>query len=233
MNTISLNPSAIARTLAAVAVLLVLASVAGQFSRFVLGHDDLCGLVDLFYIDEEENLPTYFSVLLILFAALLLAVIAILNGKQGKPHVFNWAILSFGFLYMAFDEAFQVHERLVIPVRTLLGDGHLGIFYFAWVIPGIILVLILGLLYLRFVLHLPPTTKLRFLIAAALYIGGVIGAELIGGRYVELHGDRNWTYSLIATVEESLEMAGLIFFNWALLKYCAEHFKEMQCRFET
>ena len=233
INQISLNPSAIARIVGAVAFLLVLASIGGQFSKFVLGHDYLKGFVPLFYIDEERNIPTYFSVLLMLFSALLLAAIAVLNGKQRIHHVSKWAILSFGFLFMAFDEAFLVHERLISPVRTLLGNSNLRVFYFAWVIPGIPLVLVLGLFFLRFLLHLPATARLRFLMAATLYIGGAIGLELIGGRYAELHGTQNWTYSMIVTVEESLEMAGLIVFIWALLKYCADNYKVVQFRFEA
>jgi hypothetical protein len=114
---------------------------------------------------------------------------------------------------MAYDEAFQVHERLNIPVG-MHSDGSLGVFYFPWVIPGIALVFVLGLHFLRFWLHLPVATRLRFLMAATFYIGGAIGVELIGSRHAELHGYENWTYSMIATLEESLEMAGLIVFIW-------------------
>jgi cellulose synthase/poly-beta-1,6-N-acetylglucosamine synthase-like glycosyltransferase len=210
------------RILGAVAFLLVLLSIVGQFSKFMLGHAFLTGLASLFYVDVEHNFPTYFSVLLILFAALLLAVIAILNNKQRIPHVSKWAILSFGFLFMAYDEAFQVHERLNLPVGALLGDGNLGVFYFPWVIPGITLVFILGLFFLRFLLHLPAATRFRFLMAATLYIGGAIGVELVGSHHAELHGYENWTYSMIATLEESLEMAGLIVFIRALLNHCAD-----------
>lgn len=216
--------------LGALAFFLVLASITGQFLKFALGHDTLRRLILLFYIDAEQNIPTYYSVLLMLIAALLLAVIAILNAKQTVPHVAKWAILSFGFLCMAFDEAFQVHERLISPVRALLGDSTLGVFYFAWVIPGMALVLVLGLYFLRFLLHLPATVRFRFLMAATLYIGGAIGVELIGGYYAELHGKQNWTYSMIATVEESLEMAGLIVFIWSLMKYCADNYKEVRVR---
>jgi cellulose synthase/poly-beta-1,6-N-acetylglucosamine synthase-like glycosyltransferase len=219
------------RILGAVAFLLVLLSIGGQFSKFMLGHAFLKGLVPLFYVDVEQNIPTYFSVFLILFAALLLAVIAILNGKERIPHVSKWVILSFGFLFMAFDEAFQFHERLNILVGRLLGDGTLGVFYFPWIIPGIALVFVLGLFFLRFLLDLPTTTRFRFLMAATFYIGGAIGVELIGSRHAELRGYENWTYSMIATIEESLEMAGLIVFIGALLNYCAHNYKKVRFRF--
>jgi hypothetical protein len=228
INQISLNPSAIARVLGVVAFLLVLASIGGQLAKFLLRHSSVKGLIPLFNVDREGNIPTFFTVLLLLFAALLLAVIAVLNGKQRTPHVSKWVILSFGFLFMAYDEAFEVHERLVSPVRTLLGDGNLGVFHFAWVIPGIALVLVLAMFFLRFLLHLPAPTRLTFLMAATLYIGGAIGFELIGGRYAELHGIQNLTYKMITTVEESLEMAGVIIFIWGLLGYIADNHKEVR-----
>ena len=219
--------------LGAVAYLLVLLSVAGQLSKFGLGSAFLPGLVSLFYVDMENNIPTYFSVWLLLCAAFLLTVIARLSGQQRMPHASKWVILSFGFLFMALDEAFQFHERLNIPVGTLLGDGSLGVFYFAWVIPGIVLVSVLGLYFLRFLLDLPAATALRFLLAAIFYIGGAIGVELIGSRHAELHGYENWIYSMIATLEESLEMAGLIVFIWALLNYCADNYRQGRFRFGT
>jgi hypothetical protein len=232
INQISLNPSSIARVLGAVAFLLVLASIGGQLTAYLTGHAHVYGLVRLFYVDAENNIPTDFSTLLLLFAALLLAVITVLKRKQTGSPVSHWAILSFGFLFMAADEAWSFHEMLIKPVGKLLGDDNLGVFYFAWVIPGIALVLVLALFFLRFLLHLPAKTRLTFLMAATLYIGGAIGVELIGGRFAELHGTRNLMYSMIVTVEESLEMAGVIIFIWALLVYIADNYKEVRFRFE-
>lgn len=202
---------------------LILLSMAGQFSKYMVGHDTLTGLAPLFYVDQEHNIPTYFSVLLLLFAALLLAVITIINNKQRNPHKTKWGILSIGFLFMAIDEAFQYHERLNIPVGNLFGDGNFGVFYFPWTIPGMALVFVLGLYFLRFLWELPARTRFIFVLAATLYIGGAIGVELIGSRHAELYGFENWAYSMIVTVEEGLEMAGLIVFIGALLNYCADN----------
>ena len=231
MIEIPVNSSTITRKLGVVAFLLVLASIVGQLERFLLDHDYLNSLVALFYLDNEQNIPTYYTMLLMIFAALLLAAIAVLNGKQREPYVSKWAILSIGFLSMAFDEIFQVHERLSILIRNLLGDGNLGIFFFSWVIPGLVLVLILGLFFLRFLLFLPMTTRRNFLLAGTIYIGGAIGLELVGGWYAESHGKENMTYSMIATIEESFEMVGLILFIRELLKYFEDKYKEVRCRF--
>jgi len=228
---ISLNPSSTARLLGAAAVLLLLASTAGQLSRFLLGHGRLKGLVPLFYVGGERNVPTFFSVLLMLVVVLLLAAVALLDGRERAPHARKWAVLACGFLLMAYDEAFQVHERLIGPVRSLLGDGELGVFYFAWVIPGIALVAALALFFLRFLLQLPASTKLAFSIAGALYVVGSVGMELLEGRHAEVHGLLNPTSVALATVEESLEMAALVLFIWALLGYIADRHGELQLRF--
>lgn len=230
---ISVNATLIIRILGIVAVLLVLFSIGGQYSRFFLGDDYLNGFIPLFFVDSELNIPTFFTMLLMLIITLLNGFIAAVNLKQRGEHTSKWVILSFGFLYMAYDEAFQVHEKLISPVRALMGDENLGVFYFAWVIPGIVLIFMLGLFFLRFLLHLHVKTRLRFLMAAMIYIGGAIGIELIGGAYAEIYGMSNVIYSVIVTIEESLEMAGLIIFIWALLKYFADNYKELRLNFDA
>ena len=231
-NQISLKPTAIIRVLGLLALLLILASMAGQAALLVFEHEYVEDLANLVYVNSERNFPTYYSVLLMLYAALLLSVIAIASAQHSAPDVSKWAILSFGFVFMAFDEGFQFHERFNLPVRALLGDGNLGVLHYAWVVPGAALVLVLAIFFMGFLWRLPVPTRRTFLIAGMLYIGGAIGTELFGGRYAELHGNENWTYSMLATLEESLEMAGLIVFISGLLQYCAAHYPEVRFRFE-
>jgi len=229
-NKIILNPLSIVRIfriLGIIAVLLVLASVAVSLVKHLTGHSSAYGLIPLFNVDAEGNIPTFFSTFLLLFAAALLGVITILKKKQMDSYSLYWTVLSFGLFYMAVDEASAIHEKLIYPIRVLLGNGKLGIFSFAWVIPFILIICVLALFFVRFLMHLPPKTKLTFLVAAILYIGGAIGLELIEGSYTEVHG-LDFTYSMMTAIEESLEMAGIIIFNWALLVYFADNFKEVR-----
>lgn len=227
INKFGLSPSATARALSKAAVLLVLASIGGQIAKYFLGHGQIFGLVNLFYVDEEKNIPSLFSTLLLLCSASLLAIIAILKNREDNPDTSKWAILAGGFLFMSVDEAWSIHEQLVEPFRGILGTNYLGVFHYAWVIPGIAVVLLLAPFFVRFLLRLPATPRFRFILAGALYIGGAIGLELIGGYYDRLHGHENFTYSMIATIEESLEMAGLIVFIRALLEYIADSYREV------
>lgn len=230
-NQISLSPSKIACVFGAIAFFLVLGSIGGQLIFYTTGNK-LYGLVLLFDIDAEYNIPTFFSMFLLLFTALLLLVITILEKKRKTSHAVHWAILSFGFFLMAIDEIVCLHERLVSPIRRMLGAGNRGIFNFAWVIPGIALVLILVPLFLKFWLRLPSKTRYTFLMASSIYIGGSIGFELIGGYYAELHGLKNLAYNMLTSTEESLEMAGIILFIWGLLTYIADSYNDVQFCFD-
>ena len=224
--SIRLQPSRIVRILSAIAVLLVVISVAGQLVRYVGGHDYAYGLLSpaeqLFHVDREHNIPTLFSVLLLLSSASLLGLIALLKRRQQDPDHSKWTTLTCGFIFMAIDEAWSFHEMLVDPVRGLLGHDSLGMFYYAWVIPGMAGVGILALLFLGFLLRLPSSTRWSFLAAGTIYLGGAIGIEMIGGRYGEAYGFENLTAQLMTHLEESMEMAGMIVFIYALLRYLAE-----------
>lgn len=233
-NQILLNTTSIAYGLGIFAVFLVLTSIGFSLMENLFPHIESNGLFKILYwlfnVNKEKNIPTGFSTLLLFFSALLLAVITLLKRQTGS-RTLHWAILSFGFLFMAVDEAWSFHEMLIKPVRGLLGYDNLGVFYYAWVIPGIAVVLVITLIFYRFLLRLPEKTRLAFLRAGSLYILGCIGFELIGGFIYELHGQNNLTYLLLVHVEESLEMAGVILFIEALMFYIGDNYKEVRIQF--
>lgn len=214
-----LNRRTIVKLLWAIASVIILASIASQVIRFGVESGYLKKLVFLFYVDNEANIPTFFSALLLLVAAQLLFVIGAVNAQESNPYTSKWLILSLGFLFMALDEACRLHERSIDPLRSWLGGGKLGIFHYAWVIPGIAIVIVAAIFFISFLQHLPKSVRRRFLMAAILYLTGALGCEAIGGAYAELHGVSNPIYSVIVTVEESLEMAGVITLIEALLVY--------------
>jgi hypothetical protein len=223
-NQVSLKLSSIIRVIVLVAFLIVLASTAGQLIVYLKGIDQrdfFYKISNLFYVDLEANIPTFFSSFLLLFAALLLSIIAVMekNSQTGR-HVLHWAILSLIFLLMAVDEFISIHEKLSTPTAKFFGNGVYNIFPAAWVIPGITFVIVFGIFFLRFWLQLPPKIRFIFFIAGTLYIGGAIGIEIVGGHYLVLYGKQNLTYSMIATIEESLEMAGAYYFYiWPAVVY--------------
>src|SRR5690606_16510677 len=90
----------------------------------------------------------------------------------------HWRVLGILFILLSVDEVASFHELLSAPVRSMVDLP--GFLYFAWVLPAGAAVLILGLFYLRFLLALPTRTRSQLLIAAAIYLCGVLVLESVG-----------------------------------------------------
>lgn len=219
---LAIDRQAVARTLATMIALLLAASLLGQISRFEFGHDQVFGLVRLFNVNAENNIPTFFSVLLAIGSAALLAIIGLASRQHEKNDRPYWFTLAAGFLFLAYDEAFQVHEQLGDPMRHLMGNTHLGLFYFGWVVPGIAIVGLLALLFLKFLLRLPARTRRWLLFSGCVYLGGALGMELVGGKYFEAYGQDTLMYSVLTTIEEGLEMSGFATLIYTLLGHIAQ-----------
>lgn len=233
-NLVTINPKKVTITLGIITAILVILSVIGHVCEHFtnLGSSHAFNRINgFFYVDNEYNIPSLYSALLLLAASSILALIALLKKKQKGSDVFFWSILGLGFLYMGFDEAIQFHESLIHPVRNLFNSDGSGIFMVAWVIPAAIIVLILGLFFLKFLMHLPKNIMISFLIAGFVYVLGAVVIEGISGIYLADHGllyeEQDFNYSMIVSLEELLEMAGVILFIRALLLFIKDNFKEV------
>jgi hypothetical protein len=214
------SPKRAAQALLVIAVCLLIANVAGQFSRRVLGHGHLFGLIDLFDADAESTVPAWYSSSTLLLCSFVIATIAWLEKAKGAPFVPHWAGLSLVFLFLSLDEALGIHERTIGPLRPIVNAPG-GVGYSPWVIPYAAFALLVALAYLRFLAHLSPQMRRLFLLAGALYVGGAAGMEVVGSHYILRHSDESMTYVLLATIEELLEMLGVVIFIYALLSYLA------------
>ncbi|UVT19503.1 MAG: multidrug transporter [Nitrospira sp.] len=223
-SEISFNRQTIVRVLSAITFSLLAASIAGQLAKHELGYDDAYGIIRLFNVDTEGNVPTFFSSFLLLLASLLLAVISALKRRSSDSRWRQWAVLSYVLLYMAVDEASGIHELLHRPADWLLGERLSRMLYFSWIIFGIAFVIGFALSYLNFFFSLPSKTRKQFLAAAATFLSGGMGMELVGGFYGGSHGLQNFQYSMLSTMEEGLEMAGVIVLISALLNYLIDHY---------
>lgn len=202
-------------------VLVFVMNAIGVFGRFIenlLGYERTTPVVRLFHVAQEGNITTWFSSILLLISAVLLALIAKARKSNEDTYVLHWALLAIVFLYMSIDEAARIHELTIEPLRNALNVS--GIFYYAWVIIAIPAILFVGIFYLRFLLNLPRSTRLLFLLAGAIFIFGGLGLELIGGYVVSQDLDG---YSSVApivyTIEEFMENLGVAIFIAALILY--------------
>ncbi|MEG4027586.1 MULTISPECIES: hypothetical protein [unclassified Microcoleus] len=215
---IPLTPGAVTQFLLRVVVGLVVLSFLSQMTLYFLPeYPSRDYFAKAFNVDYERNIPTLYSFLALLFSSILLGVIAHAKNLDSCRYKHQWKILSFIFLYISLDEIGQLHEKLVDPMRNLLNAT--GFLYFTWVVPISFLVAIFLLSYIKFLLHLPVSTKKLFVVASALYIGGAFGVEMLGGYLASTTGMENVSYVIIATIEESLEMVGIVVFIHALMSY--------------
>ena len=225
---INLSPKRIFKLLALFVVGLVLASVVGQYIKYHLGYENFFGFVPRFDVNEEVSVPTWYSSVALLFCSMLLGIIAVNKRQASDRYAGHWTGLAAIFLYLSIDEASMLHELIGVNVGTRVADSQ-PLHYYAWIIPAVILVAILGLVYLKFLGHLPPKTRRYFIAAAALFIGGAIFTEILTGLYWQFLGSNNdFTHSVMTAVEEFLEMMGVVVFIYALMSYMKSHIKEIR-----
>ena len=206
--------------LAAVGV-LVAGHVVGMVFIHGLGHDHVFGLVPMFSLDGESNLPAWFSGGILAFSALLLLITALAERRRGEPWI-GWMGLAVIFAFLSLDEVAVVHERLGWAAGDLAGaEGTLQ--EYAWVAVYLPVVALIGLAYLRFLARLAPPIRNGMLLAALLYVGGAAGIEVLGSPFWNDDAtQRGWPYLALVGVEETLEMLGIAVFIRTILRYDAQ-----------
>lgn len=207
----------VTRTLTAIVLILVTLSMCGQVSKYIFGHPKLMGFVPLFCVDEESNVPTWYSSVALLIAAAMLAVIALLHRHKGDRYAIHWALLAIVFLGLSMDEIAMLHELPIEPLRRALSAK--GLLYYTWVIPGAIFAGAVAVIFRGFLWQLPPATRRAFLVAGITFLAGALGVEMLSGYQAYRYGEQNLPYAITTTIEELLEMTGIVIFIDALVGY--------------
>lgn len=224
-----ISPKRLVRRLLYIVAGLVFLSTLGQVSRHMYLRGSLGGLVDLFYVDAEVNIPTAYSSFAWMLCSLTAAIIALTKKQVGDRFTKYWQGFALTFAYLALDEVAGIHELFMGPTRSLINGS--GFLYYSWVIPGGIFFLLFALSCFKFVKTLPLKTQILLILAGVTFVTGAIGMEMIGGWYTEIFGyQTDLTYVLIATIEETLEMLGVLILLYALLSYMGKHTQPLKIK---
>ena len=212
IGIIPVTPRSFRNLLTTVTGGLLVAHIIVQVGIYVFGAEK--HWLDSLNMDRELNLPTLFSTALLLMAALLMQR---LGQSSDRIDAQDWRLLSKIFIFLALDEALQIHEILIIP--GLRHQVHPALAS-TWVMPYAVLALILLWRFRRFLGSISRATASRLLRSGAVYIGGAIGMEMIGSfavrsSLIRLHSP--W-YGAITGLEEALELVGIILLIDALLR---------------
>ncbi len=112
--TVDLDVSArrLAIFLLAVIAVLVTGHLLGWLFEYVLDHDRVFGLIALFNLGAEQNVPTWFSSLILLSAGGLCALIGLDARHREETSSTPWFGLGGIFLFLSWDEIFGIHDRI-------------------------------------------------------------------------------------------------------------------------
>ncbi len=199
---VTISAQALTRTMLVAA--LTLLACHGALTIYHYRVEELPWLLrQLFDVDEEDALPTWFSAFLLFIVSAILWFCGRRERASADRWAVYWYILSVGFLLMSIDEVAGIHETLNSVI-----ESH-------WAVGGGILALVIGLCFVPFLLRLRRRTALLFVVAGVVYISGAVGIEILGQP---MDAD-TLAYNLLTLVEEGLEMFGVILFLYGLLDH--------------
>ena len=199
---------------------LLILHIVGQYLWHINGWTHLSIYIDRFNMNEENSFPTWFATILLIISSILLWIIGAIKISTEDTFTKYWKILAVIFLILSIDEGSSMHEMLSVSIGATLGIQG-GMFYYAWVIPALLLLAVLALYFFKFWQNLYSSTRWLVFWAGLLYISGALGIEMLGGRYATKLGGYDFNYFLLVAVEEGLEKMGLVVFIYALIKCLA------------
>ena len=183
------------------------------FTAFT-GYGSLLGTLRLFDVGDELSFPSLFSVANLGLAALLTAWLwRCPPGPEGRR---AWGWLALVMLFLALDEGAGIHETFN-TIQTHLAAEGLTPAWFAshpWLVLGAPLALIVGALFLPFLLRMPRRLAAHLVGAGSLFLGGAVGMEAVGAEMESSGVDREaFIYDMRRLLEEGLEMSGIAWYN--------------------
>jgi hypothetical protein len=223
--SLPVQPRQLFRILLTISIVLAAVSFVTQMLRAAGVNLPMEQLVRRLDVDQEAAVPAWFSSLDLFFCALLIAAIAVL--RRGQQYAQAWWWLAAGIVFMSLDENVSIHEFVNDKLDGTTHSGSSGL----WVVPGLLLVAIIGFLFFGFLRHLPRKYRRQFLAAAAVFLFAAAGLELVGtaldrpvppGVDVETLRPR-YIDVTESTIEEFLEMASVAFFAFSLASYLQEY----------
>jgi len=221
MARISVSASSRTATimLSAAAIGVVGVSLALQLVAAAYGADHIFGLLPLFNIDREGNVPAWLSSAMLALAGLVAWGLAADNeGEAARRERFGWTVAACVLFYMSLDEGAQVHERVGDLAKPFVPD--IGVFYFSWTAIAIVILLAAVPFALRFLALLRSQTRFGLIVAGIVFLSGALGVEMITGQYMHVAENKmSLPYFLLSHAEELLEMIGVVLTIRVLLRH--------------
>ncbi len=212
----SVSPRAFRRVQYALVVILLVLGLGRYLYPHIPNHALIFSVLVVFDVGVENSIPTYFAVLNLLLAALLLWVIYQAGRVEGERTARHWAALAGVLFFLSLDEGVAIHEHFETLAERLADRGiPLLSSSWAWIPFGAALALGVGVAFLPFLRALPRRLVIRFVLAGALYLTGALVMEYLGGVMLTrgITSEGGILYQMEELVEEGLELFAIAFFN--------------------
>ena len=191
------------------AMMFLVSSVAGEFSYT---------FTFMFHLEQEGNLPTWFSSLQLFAVAGLFAIFARCHFDRRILRSWVLLVLPLVVLMMSIDEASQFHERVAAQIdRVLMPGGHRRgtslPFTGLWVVViGVpFLAFLVSLIrYLRGFFAVRPQVTSRLILGTVVFLAGAVGIESTA-NFVPVD---SVAHEVEVFFEELFEMVGVTIILW-------------------
>jgi hypothetical protein len=228
LPALPLRPKALLAALVAVDVSLVIAHLAAVH---VVGGEH--GVGELFNLDAEQNVPTWFSTVQLAAVALLCIACSAIENRLTTRRLadrLGWLTLAGLFVVLSVEESVGLHERVssdtnLVPVlnrvfggeaplvRNVFGHGY----RYSWVVFYAPLILLAVIFLLRFATrHFRPQPHVRgaLLTGTCLFILVIIAEALSKSQ-----DEHPRLLNMLMIGEEFTEMLGATVFAFGFLMY--------------
>lgn len=157
----------------------------------------------------ERNPSTWLS-----SALLALTGLAAWAAGRGRSDARTWNVVAAILGVLSLDEVATFHERLG-AVPGIPGIGSRG-----WAGAGLLIAVVVAYRLRRWVLALDGALRVAFFLGGAVFVSGAVGFEVISGNHQASHGSDR-IYWTLATIEENLELLGVLVVLRGLLDHLA------------
>lgn len=195
-----------------IALLAIVAAMTqdGPLPRLIPGGRFLRSQFDM---DRGQNVATWFSSVLFLATGGL----AVWCGRVARVHRRTWYSLAAVLIALSVDEVTWIHSDVFSALRRIFGPD---VSFRLGVVVGSALLVLAAVAFLPFVIRLPGRVRVLIVASGVLVIGAGVGLDLLGSIWAGANGE-DFVYHLMATVEETTEMAGVILLGYAMLVHLA------------
>lgn len=211
----------ILRALATVIVALSLVSFVGEtFTEFVITDNKyLDRIVEWLDVNAEGSVPTWYATITLMACSLLAFVIAVDAMRRRRPYRSHWAAIAVAFALLSLEEILGIHSEATRVLREFVSISDPGPYALALGAIAIFGLALVVLVFGRFYLHLPARWRTWFMVGVVIYAAGVIGTDAVGDYLMSETGGTTLAFMAAVTIEEFLEMTGVLIFIVLLLDY--------------